>query len=177
MNIYSLKINQLFQSSQAGVYFIFNSTPAKNTSVWVKKSFCVSSSLSCRCTIDTWGFVSFMIFWPLVTPLDRLSIYFPLFQLKKCLHIWMVSILSLGEQVRFSCIPGRCGHWYQTRKYDCMFNELKQTSLATLLTSIFFFLVRLEFIQFTQVWVQYFESFIQVKPLQGEKGHFSREMS
>ena len=32
---YSLKINELNQSSQAGVIF-FNSTPAKKTNFWVK---------------------------------------------------------------------------------------------------------------------------------------------
>ena len=32
---YSLKVNELIQSSQAGVYF-FNSTSSENTSVWVK---------------------------------------------------------------------------------------------------------------------------------------------
>ena len=34
-SIFSQKTNELIQSSQAGVYF-FNSTPGKNTNVWIK---------------------------------------------------------------------------------------------------------------------------------------------
>ena len=49
---YSLKINELNQSSQAGVFF-FNSTPAKDTNFWVKLLLCVSSDLSYRYTIET----------------------------------------------------------------------------------------------------------------------------
>ena len=49
---YSLKINELNESSQAGVNF-FNSTPAKNTNFQVKLLLCVSSHLSYRYTIET----------------------------------------------------------------------------------------------------------------------------
>ena len=49
---YSLKLNELNQSSQAGVNFFF-STPAKNTNFWVKLLLCVSSDLSYRYTIET----------------------------------------------------------------------------------------------------------------------------
>ena len=58
----SLKINELINSSQARVYFFFNSTLAQNTSVWVKYTFCVSSKLSCRYTIDTRVFTAHLRF-------------------------------------------------------------------------------------------------------------------
>ena len=51
IKLYSLKINQLNQSSQAG--FFFNSTPAKNTNFEVKLLLCVSSDLSYKYTIET----------------------------------------------------------------------------------------------------------------------------
>ena len=50
--MHSLKINELNQSSQAGVIF-FNSTPAKYTNFCVKLLLCVSSDLSFRYTIET----------------------------------------------------------------------------------------------------------------------------
>ena len=47
----SLKINELIQSSEVGDCF-FNSTLAKNTSVRVKKYFCISSNLSYKSMVE-----------------------------------------------------------------------------------------------------------------------------
>ena len=57
----SLKINDLIQSSQSGVYF-FNSTVATNISVWAKYMFYISPNLSYRYPTDAGVFTAHVWF-------------------------------------------------------------------------------------------------------------------
>ena len=62
-------------------FIFFNSIPAKNTSVWVKFTFCISANMSYTYTIDTRVFTPpIWFFWWATTLLHRLSTYFPLSQ-------------------------------------------------------------------------------------------------
>ena len=70
-----------------------------------------------------------MIFLPIVTKLDHLSIYFSLFHLscvfaaKGLAQSASVPLLRIVERVRFPCNPSRCSHKCDEHKCDCMFNK------------------------------------------------------
>ena len=71
-----------------------------------------------------------MIFLPAVTKLDRLFIYFLLFQIEIRVFVaeWLahsVSDVLLRIEDRVPCRRGHLGHSCQEHKSDCMVNKLK----------------------------------------------------
>ena len=124
---YSLKLNELIQSSQTRVYFFFKLTPAKNTSVQVKQSFYISSSLSCRYTIDTRVLQRFSSEWQhgqivCLYISHRFSSWCE--AMAKCLvNSAAVPLLGIGNRVQLSCSSGHYGHRCQAHKpIVCLIN-------------------------------------------------------
>ena len=74
--------------SSIRILLFFNSTPGKSESIWIKKSFCILSNLSCTWIYNRYSsFKSSIInFQIVVTSLDRVSVCFQFFQCKKCIR-------------------------------------------------------------------------------------------
>ena len=124
--LYSFKINELVQSSQAGVYF-FSWIPAENTSVWVKQPFCISCNLSCRYTIDNRIFTTHLGFFGRWQHRYIICLYIsPCFDswsesiAEWLVHSASVSLLKIEVQVRFLRSSGHCEH---TNHIVCSINS------------------------------------------------------
>ena len=105
---YFLKMNELIQSSQVKAYF-FQLNSCYKVFSFHKFILCFIEfglQLYNRPSSFYW---SFMLFWPVVTQLNPLSLHIPLFPLKMCFRgRWLEhsgsTPLKIGERVRFPSV-------------------------------------------------------------------------
>ena len=113
-----------------------------------------------------------MIFCPVVSSLDHLSIHLLLFRLEKYLSGQVVSAFCFSSSVEErseSSIPLDPWSLCKAHKFVCMFHKPKLR-----LTHFWWlgFCMKFKFTEITQVWVHYFKSFSRLKSTQDEKVHY-----